>query len=646
MTSTSRLSVALIAASTASVGVSPAPAQPAFVNVTEEAGLGSYVASTGDGHGPGGVFADLNNDGFPDLYLMRARDQHGLHPSTNQFYLNVSAPDGSRHFVLVPFTGTEDPGDATGAIAGDYDNDGDVDLYVLNFDQPNVLLRNLLTETGLLLFVDVTEQTDPTPDVADDQFGVGIAVFDGVPLDNSLSAAWADPDRDGDLDLYVGNHNGYAGDVPEGPFAVPGRRDVFYLNNGDGTFTDATMESGVPGWVSEQGAFQTSNQRFSSTNAVIFANFNNDRWPDLLVTNKIGGPPDRDMLYINLGRDAGGHWLGFQTVTYDLFPPFGAASGAAMGVDVADIDNDGDLDIYITDWSDPSVPASPGQNDLWFNLLSETGEMFFVLAADAAPQFDAPAKFSWGAQFQDFNNDGLADLHVATEFPFRDFFYLNGGDGFLEIAQKVGLAQRRSSHGDMSADYNRDGWADLFVVNIDGGASALFENNIAALPQAGANFLTVKLVGDPLAPSELKSTRDAIGARVVVGADLNADGVIDEYEYQTREVVSGSSNAGSTSSLDLEFGLGHAFAAEVFVLWPSGDESAVVVAANTHLTIEEGVSPCLGDLTGDGTVDVRDFFAFVTAFASGDPASDLNGDGSVDVGDFFAFVVAFSAGCP
>ena len=620
------------------LGTGTAAAQPLFVDVTSGTGLGGYVASTGDGHGPGGVFADLNNDGFPDLYLVRASGRDGLGDPSNLLFVNVPGPLGNRHFEQVPFsTGAGDPGNATGAIAGDYDNDGDVDLYVTNFDQPNVLLQNQLAQTGSLGFADVTAQTDPTPGVGDGQFGVGIALFDGVPLDNSLTAAWADPDRDGDLDLYVGNHNGFAGSPVEGPFVVPGRRDVFYINNGNGTFTDVTMAAGVPGWISQGGSFQTPNQRFSSSNAVIFADFNNDRWPDLLVTNKVGGPDDRDMLYINLGRTPGGQWRGFATVTYELDPPFGDASDAAMGVDVADIDNDGDLDVYITDWSNPEVPGAPGQNDLWINRLAETGHLWFELSEAL------PAKFSWGAQWQDFDNDGRLDLHVGTQGAFPDFLYWSTPGGFAEIALLAGVAQQRNSRGDMSADYNRDGWVDLFVVNLDGGPSVLYENVSDARLVPGNAPLTLKLVGNPALPGAQHSSRDAIGARAVVRADMNHDGIFGPGESQTREVLSGSSNAASTSSLELEFGLGSALASRVTILWPSGRQVNLNIAGGVQTVIVEGVDPCPVDFNQTGSPDVLDFFLFVQLFNAGDPVADLTGDGTVNVLDFFAFASAFAA---
>lgn len=622
-------------------------AQVAFEDVTVPSGLAGYGATMGDDHGPGGVFADLDGDGYPDLYLVRALLLGP--PGTNQLFLNRPGPAGVRVFVeALGAAGADDAGDATGAIAADYDNDGDLDLYVLNYDQPNVLYRNRLRETGVLAFEDATPSSDPTPGVPDDQHGVGIAYDpDGVALDNSLTAAWADVDRDGWLDLYVGNHNGFVDDPRgfEGPYDVPGRRDVFYRNNGDGTFTEATQSAGVPGWEAADGSIQTVHQRYSSTNAVAFADLNNDGWPDLLVTNKVSGPDDRDMLYLNCGTDANGVWLGFRAVTYELGDGFGAASPFAMGVDVADVDNDGDLDVYITDWSDPVRPESEGMNDLWLNTLSESGMLGFRLAADTQPLFDAPAKLSWGARFQDFDNDGRQDLHVTTSFPFRDYLYMNTGSGFSETAEAMGVARdRRETRANLAGDSDLDGWVDLFVISIDWLPSALLRNRFAALQPVPMGWLTLRLEGDPHGPGPWKSSRDAIGARAWVRADLDGDGTIDADETQTRELASGTGNAAGTSSLDLAFGLGKAHGALVDIRWPSGRWSRHRFdRERVEHVVEAGV--CWSDIDGDGSQTIADFRALIDLFAAGEARADFDADGRLTVFDFLAFQNAFAQGC-
>jgi hypothetical protein len=617
----------------ASLMTTAALAQP-FVDVAADVGLGDYVSSSGDFHGPGAVFADLNDDGYPDLYLVRAWGQ------SNRLYVNVPGQKGGRVFEELPDSGAGDPGDATGAIAGDYDNDGDLDLYVINFDQPNVLLQSQWAQTGQLLFTDVTAQTDATPGVEDDQHGVGMAYHDDVPLDNSLTAAWGDVDRDGDLDLYVGNHNGFFGTPDEEPYDLPGRRDVFYMNNGDGTFTDATAAYDVPGYVSSGGLHVTPNQHHSSSNAVIFADLDNDRWPDLLVTNKIGGPDDRDMLYRNLGADVDGTWLGFEQITYQLTPTFGNRSGGAMGVDVSDYDNDGDLDVYITDWSG-LPPESPGKNDFWINQLVETGELGFVYSDEM------PAKFSWGVQWIDVDLDGFQDLHVATELEWRDYLYMNsGGAGFTEDAVGLGVAQMRNARTSVAADYDRNGWPDLLVVNIDDGASVLYENRLHAT-HPERHFVSVRLIGDHERPMSPRSTRDAVGARASLWSDLDGSGTIGAQERQIREVVAGSSNAASTASLELEFGMRAATEGILRIDWPSGVRSDFYVTPDQFLVIDE-TRLRLGDLDGDGQTGFLDLGQLLAAWGTCPSPTqpcpaDLDGNGSTGFGDLTSLLLNWGA---
>ena len=152
------------------------------------------------------------------------------------------------------------------------------------------------------------------------------------------------------------------------------------------------MQYALWGYEDEFGSFTTSVQRFSSSNAAMFADFDNDGWIDLFVTNKTDFESDRDMLYLNLGEDSEGNWLGMQTVTYTMSPTFRHQSSGDMGIVVCDLEHDGDMDFYITDWYPLEAP-----NDIWVNQLAETGQLGFV-HSDAAP-----AKFSWGTQWEDFD---------------------------------------------------------------------------------------------------------------------------------------------------------------------------------------------------------------------------------------------------
>ena len=586
-------------------------AQPTFQDVTAAVdiiGPGNpfpyFNLVQGDHHGAAGVFADFNNDGFPELYLTRADPGNGpdVIGFRNQMYENVAGGPQGRRYQLV-FTGADDNGDAVGAIAGDTDNDGDLDLYVLNFDQPNVLYRNMWIEDGAapgtpLRFIDITRGSDPTPAVADNQFGVAFAIHDQVLLDNSLSAAFADVDRDGDLDLYVGNHNGwYIGFVPpfnmlEGPDPRPGRRDIFYRNDGVNVFTEITMAmpggTQLTGYETAGGAQMTTDQRFSSTNALIFADLNGDRWPELFVTNKIGVPqslgqpdPDADMLYLNGGGASPAAWQGFKVDTYNISTTFGRLSPAAMGVDVGDVDNDGDLDIYIADIAGVA-------NVLYRNTTPPGGNLSFT--ADTS----LPGVFNWGTKFVDVDNNGTQDIYVGSNGGTADLLYQQPTLGtFQEIAAAAGVAQTGDTRGVMTADYNRDGWQDIFIINRLGNPILYQNTSAAAFPSR--RWLYVELIGNPAGGGPFQSTVDAIGSRVRVAADLNANGTLELGETQIQEVRSGSSNAASTSSLILEFGVGQATRADVTVEWASGATTLLPNnLTNRCLLIDEATASILG----------------------------------------------------
>lgn len=233
----------------------------------------------------------------------------------------------------------------------------------------------------------------------------------GILLDNTLTASFLDANKDGFVDLFVGHHNGYnAGLIPvtiEGPDPRPGRRDLFYLNNGNGTFTDVTttmpgtpltgFETPPPGSIG-----LTPNQRYSSTNAVVAFDAYNDNWPDLYVTNKVAGPTDADMLYLNQGYVAG-VWQGFQNVSYAAGAGFATSSPAAMGVAVGDWNDDLIFDAYVTD---------VGPNELHTGTLP--GGQPFYITFNGAP---LGGLFAWGAEWFDFDNDSRVDLYVGNNSP-------------------------------------------------------------------------------------------------------------------------------------------------------------------------------------------------------------------------------------
>jgi len=324
-----------------------------LVDVTAEVGLSDIRLRGGHEGSGGGIFADLDGDGYPDLVL-----PGGPGEPTMIYHNQPGHQPGQRVFEEILLDNGRAYG-ATGAIAGDYDGDGDLDIYVTTHSatmgspcppyqlcSPNRLYENY----GNMNFHDVTGYTrleDPQNGVPNT--GVSHSIWSddedpyqhGFPvvLDNAMAAAWADVDRDGDLDLYVGNHDGSVGNPVEDAVTY-GQRDILFMNIDHRYFGDVSELYGICGYV-DCDPDMSSPRRFGSAIAAVFADLNNDQWPDLIVVNNTGGLQDADLVYWNLGADEQGDWMGFQA---RLLPrPIGASS---TGLSIGDADNDGDLDFF------------------------------------------------------------------------------------------------------------------------------------------------------------------------------------------------------------------------------------------------------------------------------------------------------------
>lgn len=501
-----------------------------FVDVTDSAGI-DFVherGGTGEKWVPetmcsGACTLDFDSDGLMDLYVVQAGELFGADRAEfgNRLYRNL----GNGEFAdLTDHAGVGDTSYGQGAIAADYDGDGHVDIYVTNYG-PNILYRN----NGDGTFTDTTE----TAGVGDPLWGTSAAFFDG--------------DGDGDIDLYLvnyvdfhlGNHRP-CGDVEGGrisychPDCYPMQPDVFFRNLGDGTFVDATGQTGL---------VDTTGKGLG----VVVADFNNDGLPDIYVAND----STPNFLYRNLGDG-----------TYDEIGLLvGAAyndSGrtqAGMGVDAGDLDHDGFLDIIVTHLSMEENALYFGGPD-GFRYGTGTAGLY-------APSFPV---LGFGTSLLDVDNDGDLDIHVANgdvvdnielfrsgaSWRQPDQIFLNDGQGRFEelSAEAAGdLSVPRVGRGSLVFDFDNDGRLDLFV-NHNGDRARLYRNT-----GGESNWIGLRLVGRG-------PNTGAIGARVIVKAG---------GRIQIREVRAGSGYQ-SSSDPRLHFGLGSAVSAEeVSVIWPNGN---------------------------------------------------------------------------
>lgn len=530
-----------------------APPQVRFTDVAQSAGLdfrhvsGSaekkYILETISG---GVAWIDYDRDGWPDLYLVNAGRWEDLWegpPSArNGLYRNNR--DGTFTNVTRA-AGVAGNGWGMGTVAADFDNDGWTDLYLCNYG-PNILYRN----NGDGTFSDVTAKA-----------GVGDRRW-------SSSAAFADFDGDGWLDLYVTNYVDfdhrrapppqcqYRGiEVHCGPKGLPPAADVFFRNNGDGTFADVTARVGMAAPA-------------SYGLGAVWGDFDNDGDIDLYVANDSMA----NFLFRNRGN---GTFEETGLLSGTAYNEDGKAQ-AGMGVDFGDYDRDGLFDLFVTNFSDD-------YNTLYRNLGKG---VFRDVAYTAAVAFPSWQYLGWGTFFFDYDHDGWEDLFVAnghiypqvdryqigTRFAQRKLLFHNlGNGGFEEIAENslFGLAERKSSRGAAYADFDNDGDLDVAVNNMDARVS-LFRNQGG---HAAGHWIVLALEGQ-------RTNRGAVGVRVTVETEAGR---------QMREARAGSSYQ-SSHDPRLHFGVGSATVIRrLTVRWTHGTiQQFENVAANRRYALREG----------------------------------------------------------
>jgi hypothetical protein len=499
--------------------------------------------------GPGVCVADFDGDGFPDLYLVNGRDTRGeTGEHRNALYRNNG--DGTFRDVTAP-AGVPGTGYGLGCAWGDYDNDGRPDLYVTQYGK-NVLYHNNSDGT----FTDVTAKAR----VDGSDFGT---VF-------HTGATFFDYDRDGFLDLYTGGYVefgpksqqtcklGYIVEASCPPSAYGGSPAVLYHNNGDGTFTNVTKAAGI---------YQPKGKNLPAA----ALDYDDDGWPDLFVAN--------DGIEFYLYHNERNGTFKFKEAAFEAGIALMAdgAAMAAMCISFGDYDNDGRLDLYVSDFQD--VPDHVWRNEGKGFFDEVTGRVGIAAATKNV--------LSFGGGFFDYDNDGWVDLFIANGHVYQgvektrpnvtyrqinSLFHNERNGKFLETTQAAGegFGTPHLGRGAAFADFDNDGNVDILVGN-SGDPPLLLHNSGGT----GNHFLNLKLAGT-------KSNRDAMGARV----RLRAGGMT-----QTREIAGGGSYL-SQSDLRAHFGLGPESRVDtVEIAWPSGQKQVFRnLEADRFLVIKEGES--------------------------------------------------------
>jgi hypothetical protein len=531
------------------------PANPRFVDVAREAGLTTILYCGGadkdhilESTGTGAAFIDFDEDGRLDVFLVNAwslveePSRIGV-KGRNALYRNLG---GGKFQDVTDRAGVGGDQWGSGVCAGDYDNDGHVDLFVTSFG-PSRLYRN----RGNGTFEQVAERAG----VAEAGWGAGAAFFDA--------------DGDGDLDLYVARYIDATMEevlsarrtstwrnkvkVMAGPFGLRGGKDRFFRNNGDGTFRDATSEAGMEDIAESYGL------------GVLASDLDNDGDVDIYVAND----SNPKFLYRNEGD---GHFTEIGSWSGAGLSGEGVAQ-AGMGVDAADFDGDGLQEILVTNFAQDHATFYKNLGNL----------QFLDLSAELRLKQTTYETLKWGCAFFDFDLDGDNDLVIANGhiYPQVDqapelnesyrqlpILLRNDGGRLTDVSRLAGPGMQvpASARGLAVGDYDDDGDLDLLITAID--APPLLLRNDS--PRSG-HWLKLRLLNRHGSP--------ALNARAIV----STGGV-----RQMRELRSGSSYQ-SQNALELHFGLGQFHVIDTLeIIWPGGSRSVFkAVSVDRLMSIRE-----------------------------------------------------------
>ena len=498
---------------------------PRFPNLAPLLGLDTFQLS-------GGVIAD-DFDGDNQLDIVTST----FDPTGQMHYLKN---DGQGGFV----DKTAEAG-LTGILGGinleqaDYDNDGDTDILVLRGawlmaqgKHPNSLLRN----DGDGNFTDVT-------------FNAGLAIVN-YP---TQTAAWADYDLDGDVDLYIGNEHVGTSHAPS----------QLFRNNGDGSFTDVAAPAGVENWQFSKG--------------VSWGDYNGDRYPDLYVSNMMG--PNR--FYRNNGDGTFTDVAGVLNMT---------KPDAAFPCWFWDVNNDGLLDLY--------VAANKGTGNSIANVVASTlgipfkEELACLYIGNPDHTFSNQAQtygltkltLPMGSNYGDLDNDGYLDFYLGTGYPEYDalmpnvMYHNSGGREFRDVSWNGGFGHLQKGHGIAFADFDNDGDQDIYAQMGGALQGDRFQDALFANPGFKNHWISIQLEGT-------KTNRSAIGARIKV--------ILDQANGTSRQIYRHVNSGGSfgANPLRQSIGLGPStLIQKLEIYWPTSDTTQVFenIPSDQAILIREG----------------------------------------------------------
>lgn len=532
-----------------------------FKDISGESGITVPNISTAENRyiiesmsGGAAVF-DCDNDGFLDVATVNGSSVENFKKGGDLFFTLYRQIDGNKTFTpkfenITTSANLKREGWGMGITAVDFDGDGLLDLFATGFGG-NALYKGV---SGCK-FEDITEKAGIK--------GLGF----------QTGSAWADYDRDGDLDVFIAGYVyldlnnlpvfgssktcSYKGiRVQCGPRGLPGERDFFYRNKGDGTFEEVAEKIGL-----------ADKEKYFGL-GVVFADYDNDGWLDLYVAND----SSPNYLYKNNRNGT------FSDVSFETGTSYSGAGDeqGSMGVSFADYDNDGNADIFVTNFESE-------QNTLYRNLGNKG---FLDVSAVAGVAQPAKPFVGWGTSLSDFDNDGLLDIlvvngHVYPQMElvksetvkgFRQplLLHRNIGNGkFDDISEVSGLRKLPmfSGRGAAFGDLNNDGLIDVVITNLGEKPTVLLNSS-----ENNNQRIVIKLI-------QTGKNRDAIGSRVTLKTNKRT---------VFQEVQAGASYI-SQNDFRLHFGIPNGEKIEsVEVRWSDGKiEKIAVVSANQIVTISE-----------------------------------------------------------